>query len=358
MGWLTSQYGLVIDNLLSARVVLASGEIVNASELENEDLYWGIRGGGNNFGICSEFKYRAHDQGPVFLYAFHLVAIDGKTALMIIYSTLLLFPPDKLQQCVQLCNTVHNIANSKGKGKFQPMFAFIAPPGMPHTPGFMIFYDGPEDQAREIAAPLYNLGPIKTIGGMMPYPKVTEVHKMLGIVEGYNRYATSQAQMTNPMDEEIILGAAKVFQESIKRHGDKATKSNFLVDLRDYRLAASKPIDATAYANRYDANLIVAEFRWDDPNLDATMREESLKVSTYVRQKVKKKNAAEVRTQSSAENATTAAYANVSNGEEKLQSIFGANLPRLRVLKGKYDPDCVWDKWYTVLPAEANGHIE
>ena len=277
-------------------------------------------------------------------------------ALTIIYSTFLIFPPDKLQQCVRLCNTIHDIAVSKGNGKFQPMFAFIAPPGMPHTPGFMIFHDGPEAEARALAAPLYDLGPANAVGGMMPYKNVTEIHKMFGAVEGYDRYATSQAQMANPMDEEIILGAVNVFQDAIKRQGDKATKSNFVVDLRDYRLAASKPIAATAYANRYDAALVIGEFQWDDPSLDGIMREESLKVSKYVREKVKEKKDSEVRTQSSAENATSSAYANVSNGEEKLQSIFGENLPRLRELKRKFDPECVWDKWYTVLPAETNGY--
>jgi FAD/FMN-containing dehydrogenase len=66
-GWLTGQYGHIIDNLLSARVVLADGTVVVASETDHADLFWGIRGGGSNFGICSEFTYKTHHQGPVFL---------------------------------------------------------------------------------------------------------------------------------------------------------------------------------------------------------------------------------------------------------------------------------------------------
>lgn len=67
VGWLTGCYGLALDNLLSARVALANGEIVSVSDDENADLFWAIRGGGANFGIVTEFKYRVHEQGPVFM---------------------------------------------------------------------------------------------------------------------------------------------------------------------------------------------------------------------------------------------------------------------------------------------------
>ena len=66
-GWLTGQYGHAIDNLLSVKMVIANGDIVTASEKENSDLFWGIRGGGSNFGVVTEFTYRAHKQGPVYL---------------------------------------------------------------------------------------------------------------------------------------------------------------------------------------------------------------------------------------------------------------------------------------------------
>jgi hypothetical protein len=67
IGWLERKHGLTIDQLLSVDVVTAEGELVRASEEENADLFWGLRGGGGNFGIVTEFEFRLNQVGPMVL---------------------------------------------------------------------------------------------------------------------------------------------------------------------------------------------------------------------------------------------------------------------------------------------------
>ena len=63
-GWLCSEHGLVIDNLVQVTLVTSSGDILTASDSQNQDLFWAVRGGGGNFGVVTEFVLKVHDQRP------------------------------------------------------------------------------------------------------------------------------------------------------------------------------------------------------------------------------------------------------------------------------------------------------
>ncbi len=67
IGWLMRKYGLTVDQLLSVDLITADGEFVKASESENPDLFWGVRGAGGNFGIVTEFEFRLNPVGPIVL---------------------------------------------------------------------------------------------------------------------------------------------------------------------------------------------------------------------------------------------------------------------------------------------------
>ena len=94
-GWLMGRYGMAVDNLLSAEVVLASGDVVTASDTENPDLFWAIRGGGGNFGVVTSFELQAHPvasvlSGPV------LHTLDAAPALLSFYRDFSAELPDEL----------------------------------------------------------------------------------------------------------------------------------------------------------------------------------------------------------------------------------------------------------------------
>ena len=94
-GWLMGRYGLSVDNLRSAEVVLASGEILTASETENPDLFWAIRGGGGNFGVVTSFEFQAHpltsvSSGPL------LHTLDAAHELLSFYRDFSAALPDAL----------------------------------------------------------------------------------------------------------------------------------------------------------------------------------------------------------------------------------------------------------------------
>jgi FAD/FMN-containing dehydrogenase len=95
MGWLSRKAGLSCDNLLSAEVVTAAGDIVRASAEENQDLFWALRGGGGNFGVVTEFEFRLHEVGPMVQLSLSFWDLDhGPQALRAIRDQVKGIPAD------------------------------------------------------------------------------------------------------------------------------------------------------------------------------------------------------------------------------------------------------------------------
>ena len=156
-GYLTRKYGLTIDNLLSADVVLADGSFVTASEEENGDLFWAIRGGGGNFGVVTSFEFRTHPVGTVFA---------GPT----------LWHLDQAAEAMRFYRDFMEEASEDMYG----FFAFLkVPPGPPFPEGLHFqtmcgvvwCYLGPPEEAGEAFRPVREFGPPAfEMLGPMPLP--------------------------------------------------------------------------------------------------------------------------------------------------------------------------------------------
>jgi FAD/FMN-containing dehydrogenase len=100
LGWLTRTYGLTIDQLLSVDLVTAAGDVVRASADENAELFWGIRGGGGNFGIVTEFRFRLQPLGPTVLAGPIFWPTSQSPALLRFYREWIADAPDELMTIV------------------------------------------------------------------------------------------------------------------------------------------------------------------------------------------------------------------------------------------------------------------
>lgn len=104
-GWLMGKHGLTIDNLLSVDIVLADGRFLTASKNENEDLFWGVRGGGGNFGIVTSFEYQLHPVGPTVLGGMILYPLDQAKEVLQFYREFSMNTPEEMAVPAALLTT-------------------------------------------------------------------------------------------------------------------------------------------------------------------------------------------------------------------------------------------------------------
>jgi hypothetical protein len=157
VGYLSKKYGLTIDNLLEADMVLADGSYVTVSKTQNSDLFWAIRGGGGNFGIITSFKFQAHPVKTVF---------GGPT----------LWPIEKTEEIMKW---YHEFIN-KAPDELNGFLATMVIPGPPfpealhkkHFCGIVWCYVGDMAKAKAAFEPILAKNPIFEHVGEMPYPAI------------------------------------------------------------------------------------------------------------------------------------------------------------------------------------------
>jgi FAD/FMN-containing dehydrogenase len=147
LGWLMRSYGLVCDNLLSADLVTADGRSLTASATENADLFWGLRGGGGNFGVVTSFEFRLHAVGPV-LAGMLIYPLAQAREVLRVYREFTAAAPDELTVFAVLMTT---------------------PDGMPVL-ALILCYNGPLEAGEAAIRPLRQTAPpMVDQVGPMPY---------------------------------------------------------------------------------------------------------------------------------------------------------------------------------------------
>jgi FAD/FMN-containing dehydrogenase len=304
MGWLRRRYGLSCDNLASVQIVVADGNLLTASESENEDLFWAIRGGGGNFGVVTSFEYRLHRVGPEVFFCF------------------VLYPADRAREVLQSCERYllearEEVAPVGVFGRVPEAEEF--PPdshGKPHV-ALLALYPGNPAEGEEILRPLREIvDPIADLSGTMPY---TEAQAVLDedYPDGWCYYWKSVN--VSELSDDVI--------ELLAGHAAAAPSPHSTIDVW-YQGGEMARVgeEETAFANRSEPYLLGIEGNWErDSGSNETI--------AWVRDTI-----ADMRPFSDG-----GIYLNfpgfLEEGEELLREGYGRNYERLAEVKAKYDPN-------------------
>ena len=299
-GWLNRKYGLTCDNLLSADVVTADGQMVTASPEENVDLFWGIRGGGGNFGIVTSFEYQLHPVGPTVLAGLVVHPMTKAPEFLRFYRDFVADSPDELTAVPAL--------------RIAPPAPFL-PEHVHGKPIVAVFvcYCGPVEEGERVLRPLREFGsPLADV--IAPKPFVM-YQAMLDPVQppGRNYYWKS--------DDLLELTDHAI--DTIVAHSEAITSPHTIVPLFQFGGIASRVAeDAMAYSHRNAAYALNCNASWTEGEPERHIqwaRDFSTAMQPY----------------------SAGVYVNfLSNeSEERVKAAYGATkYERLVTLKNKYDP--------------------
>ena len=293
VGWLNGRFGLACDNLIAADVVTADGQLVRASERENDELFWGLRGGGGNFGIVTSFDFRLHPVGPVVLSGpvFHPAARARE--VLRFYREFSANEPDELTTYAGL---------------------LTGPDGAPLV-GIVPCFGGPPEQGEKLVERLRKFGPPAVdMIGPMPY---VAVQRMFNDAFPAGRYQYWKSSLTPEISDALI--------DTVVEHMARVPSPHSAVMLEHYHGAyARTPATATAYSHRRPTYDVVIISNWTDPADNARNIEWTRSLFAAVQPQV-----------------SSAAYVNfldADEGADRVRAAYGDNHARLVALKRTYDP--------------------
>ena len=306
LGWLNGAYGLACDNLLAADVVTADGRLVTASDEANEDLYWGIRGGGGNFGVVTSFEYRLHPVSTVLAGGLTYPLAEAPDVLRF-YDDFVTAAPDELSTHASLA------VGASG----QPVVTIT------------VCYCGPVDTGEQILRPLRTFGrPIDDTIQPMPY-RTLQAAPDPGFPFGQLHYWKS-GFLRHLTDEAI---------QTMMRFVEQMPSPATGVGLQHMHGVASRiHPSATAFAHRAAQYDFLILSQWPDPTDTAPNIEWTREFFAAM--------------QPHLENAV---YVNNlgDEGDNRVHAAYGANYERLAALKAKYDPTNVFRMNHNIQPAAA-----
>jgi FAD/FMN-containing dehydrogenase len=300
-GWLSRKHGMTIDNLLAAEVVTATGEKVRASETENPDLFWGLRGGGGNFGVVTAYEFQAHPVGPEVLAGLIVHPIEDA--------------PDVLRQYRGFCADAPDEVTAWVVMRHAPPLPFLDE--SVHGTRVLVLA---AMYAGDIADGEAALAPLRAIGN--PHADVIGPNPFAGWQQAFDPLLTPGER--NYWKTHDFTEMSDGLIDTALRYVDRIPDPQCEVFFAQMGGAQSRvPEEATAYQGRKARFVMNVHGRWSDPSQDETC-------ISWCRDLFN----------ATAPFATGEAYVNFLTEEEghRVAEAYGSSYERLVELKNKYDP--------------------
>lgn len=319
LGWLRRKHGLTIDNLVSVDIVTADGQCQTASESQNADLFWAIRGGGGNFGVVTSFQYRLHPVGPMVTLCAPWYPVEMAKEVMSAWRDFMATAPDDIASNFFFW-TVPPIPDFPEEARGRRVVIPVAV----HT--------GPTEIGGQQTQPLRELGtPLIDLSGPIPWTALQGMFDPF-FPEKVQRYYFKSRYLSH-LDEATI--------DALIPPASNPPQPMVLVVLWHYGGAMSRVgATETAFTGRDAPYLLSVDAIWQDPQA-------SDEVITYARDFL-------AAMESYSPGGLYVNFAGLGEeGERLVQSAYGENYGRLAALKAKYDPGNLFRLNQNIRPAQS-----